>query len=96
MLFHSSGNKQTKKILIPCFFLRTLLHVILVGFILSWGTHEQALAKEMLLTVYCLLLGLKQGIQTGPNLFGNSNRTKAKEALYLLRSTAVKMMEMQC
>lgn len=68
--------------------------MILVGFILSLGTHEQALAKQMLLTVYCLLLGLRQGIQTGPNLFGNSNRTKAKEALYLLRSTAVKMMEM--
>ena len=95
MLFCSSSGNNNKKILIPLFFLRTLLHVILVGFILSWGTHEQALAKEMLLTVYCLLLGLRQGIQTGPTLFGNTNRTKAKEStLYLLRSTAVKMMEM--
>lgn len=80
MLFRSSGNNK-KNPLIPHFFLRTLFHVILVGFTLSWGTHEQALAKQMLLTVYCLVLGLRQGIQTGPNLFGNSNRTKAKEAL---------------
>lgn len=72
--------------------------VILVGFTLSHGTHEQALAKVMLLIVDCLFLAML--IQAGnpiwagqgPSLALTTARSMAKEAPIAVRITETQLL----